>query len=135
MIVIWLGLMPRWRKIRGSTPCPIEPKPIMTRRPLKSRCFFHAGFLAISMPRWLDVGSINGNGAFLKAPLVRLGVETSLDADRLERREAVEGDRRVGRRVGAGRQDLDLVAGPQRQRQLVFGLLVQDVGRVAGRAG
>src|SRR5437868_7330710 len=138
MMVIWAGLMPIWRRISGSTPWPIEPKPIMTMRPLKSRYLLPATFFAIPAP--LSPGlvrdwSINGDGAFLKAPSVRCDVEQGLDADRLERGEAVEGDRRVGRRVGAGRQDLELVAGLQRQRQLVLGLLVEDVGRIAGRAG
>jgi hypothetical protein len=38
MMVIWDGLMPIWRRISGSTPWPIEPKPIMTRRPLNETC-------------------------------------------------------------------------------------------------
>ena len=46
------------------------------------------------------------------------------DAVRPQRREAVEADRRVARRVGAGRQDLDLVADLEFERQLVLGLLV-----------
>src|SRR6185437_15156636 len=57
------------------------------------------------------------------------------DAVCLERREAVEADRRVARRIGAGRQDLDLVADREIERQLVLGSLVEDVGAVAGRAG
>src|SRR5579864_8755096 len=44
-----------------------------------------------------------------------------------QRREPVEADRGVARRVGAGRQDLDLVADLQIQRQLVLGALVKDV--------
>jgi len=46
------------------------------------------------------------------------------DAVRPQRREAVEADRRVARRVCAGRQDLDLVADLEFERQLVLGLLV-----------
>src|SRR5450759_1313808 len=53
----------------------------------------------------------------------------------LQRREAVEGHRRVGRRVGAGALDQHLVADLQAHRQRVRLLLVQHVGRVAGRAG
>ena len=53
----------------------------------------------------------------------------------LQRREAVEGDRRVGRRIGAGALDQHLVADLQADRQLIRLLLVQHVGRVAGRAG
>src|SRR5690348_5417301 len=142
MIVIWLGLMPIWRRISGSTPCPMEPKPIMIMRPLKPRYFLleilRAAFFAISaLPLPSIVGwSINGDGAFLKAPSVRFSAETrASDADRLERREAVEGNRRVGRRVGPGREDLDLVARLQRERQLVLRLLVEDIGRIAGRPG
>src|SRR5581483_11131843 len=57
------------------------------------------------------------------------------DAIGLERREAVEIDRAVARRVRAGAQDLDLVADLQVHRQAIGGLLVEDVGAVAGRAG
>src|SRR5262249_31473654 len=133
MMVIWLGLMPRWRKIRGSTPWPIEPKPIMTMRPLKSRCFFHAIFFAISVFRLFDSGVDKRRRGLSQGPVATPRCQKSLNADRLERREAVEGDRRIGRRVGAGREDLDLVAGLERQRQLVLGLFVENVGRVAGR--
>src|SRR5437764_7726386 len=58
-----------------------------------------------------------------------------LDAVGAQRRKAVEPDRGVARRVGAGRQDLDLVADLKPERQLIFGLLVQDIGTVAGRPG
>ena len=54
--------------------------------------------------------------------------------DRLQRREAVEGHRRVGRRVGAGALDQQLVTDLEGDRQQVWLLLVQDVRRVAGRA-
>jgi hypothetical protein len=48
MMVIWLGLMPIWRKISGSTPWPIEPKPIMTMRPLnETYCLVRVALRAV----------------------------------------------------------------------------------------
>src|SRR5215213_9624681 len=103
MMVIWLGLIAIWRKISGSTPWPIEPKPTITMRPVNGTYFLKAfffDFLAMRRPCSLSERSINGDGAFLKAPSRRADVAPALDADRLERLEAVEGHRRVGRRVG-----------------------------------
>ena len=54
--------------------------------------------------------------------------EATSDAVGPQRREAVEGDRRVGRRVGAGALDQHLVADRQRDRQVVGRLLVEHVG-------
>src|SRR5579871_5389784 len=53
----------------------------------------------------------------------------------LERCEAVESDRCIGRRVGAGAFDQDLVADLQADRQLVRRFLVEHVHGVAGRTG
>ena len=53
MTVICSGLMSMWRKISGSTPWPIEPKPIITMRPPNATCFlkaFFLDFLAIMPP-------------------------------------------------------------------------------------
>src|SRR6266436_2534704 len=55
--------------------------------------------------------------------------------ERLQRREAVEPDRRIGRRIGAGAFDQDLVADLQANRQLIGRFFVQHVHRVAGRTG
>src|SRR5579884_824889 len=57
------------------------------------------------------------------------------DAVGADRRETVEADRSVARGVGARRQDLDLVADFEPERQPVFGPLVENVGAVAGRPG
>src|SRR5262245_54856239 len=116
MMVIWLGLMPMCFRMSGSTPWPIEPKPIMTMRPLKSMClprasFFVAIFSSCLVREW---SSKKKRGLF-QGPVDSLQKEARLDADRLERRKTVERDGRVRRRVGPGRQDLDLVAGLQRQ--------------------
>src|ERR1700747_2285528 len=48
---------------------------------------------------------------------------------------AVEADRGIGRGIGAGRLDQDLVADRERHRQWVWRLFVEDVDRVSGRAG
>src|SRR4051812_16789118 len=55
------------------------------------------------------------------------------DAIGLERREAVEIHRAVARRVGASRFDVDEVADREVERQLVIGILIENVGAVAGR--
>src|SRR5215510_7385338 len=52
----------------------------------------------------------------------------------LQRREAVERHRRVGRRVSAGALNQHLVTDLQADREHVGLLLVQDVGGVAGRS-
>src|SRR3712207_4667598 len=52
-----------------------------------------------------------------------------------QRAEAVEGLARIGRHIGAGREQLDPVPALERQRQAVVGLLVERVRAVAGRAG
>src|SRR5690606_4337575 len=49
------------------------------------------------------------------------------DAVGLQRLEAVEGDRGVGRGVGAGRADLEPVADLQVLGQAIVGALVEDV--------
>src|SRR5579864_9779741 len=59
----------------------------------------------------------------------------TLDVERLQRRKAVEGHGRVGRRIGAGAFDQHLVADLEAYRQRIRHLLVQHVGRIAGRAG
>src|SRR5207237_1410561 len=53
-----------------------------------------------------------------------------LNAVGAQRRKTVEPDRGVARCVGAGRQDLDLVADLKPERQLIFRLLVQDIATV-----
>src|SRR4051794_16801080 len=53
---------------------------------------------------------------------------------RLQRRDAVEGDGGVGRGVGAGALDQQLVSDLERDRQRIRRLLVQHVHRIAGRA-
>src|SRR5271165_1955991 len=63
------------------------------------------------------------------------GEERSSDVIRLQRREAVEGDGRVSRRIRARSLDQHLVADLQADRQVVRLLLVHHVNRVAGRAG
>src|ERR1700733_14466469 len=60
-------------------------------------------------------------------------LETTLDHVGFERLEAVEADRGIRRRIGAGSLDHDLAADLQRHRQQVWLLLVQDVDRVATR--
>src|SRR5690348_3314247 len=62
-------------------------------------------------------------------------VPKGLDVNRPERVEAVEIDRGIGGRVGAGRIEPELVAALQVGRQGVAGLVVEDVRGVAGRAG
>src|SRR5215216_4469485 len=52
----------------------------------------------------------------------------------LERREAVEGYGRIGRGIGTGSLDQNLIAYRERDRQIVGLLLVEHVGTVAGRA-
>jgi hypothetical protein len=49
--------------------------------------------------------------------------------------EAVEADAGVGGGVGTGREDVEVVAGGEGERQVVVGLVVEDVGGVAGRPG
>src|SRR5262245_41478944 len=51
----------------------------------------------------------------------------------LQWRKSIEGHGRVGRRVGAGALDQDLVADLKTDRQHVWLLLVEHVDRVAGR--
>ena len=53
----------------------------------------------------------------------------------LQRLEAVEGNGRIGRRIGARALDQNLVADRQRDRQGIHVLLVHHVGRIAGRTG
>src|SRR6476646_8482651 len=53
----------------------------------------------------------------------------------LQRRDAVERHRRVGRRIGPGAFDQQLVDDLERHRKRIRALLVQHVGAVAGRAG
>src|SRR6516165_1550949 len=57
------------------------------------------------------------------------------DMDRLKRREAVEGDGGIGRRVSTGALDEHLVADLEAYRQQIRLLLVENVRRVAARAG
>src|SRR5712671_1835722 len=59
----------------------------------------------------------------------------SSDAVGAQRRKPVEPDRCVARGVGAGREDLDLVADFEAERQPVLGVLVKNIGAVAGRPG
>ena len=47
MTVICSGLMSMCRKISGSTPWPIEPKPIMTMRPENEAYFLESFFLPL----------------------------------------------------------------------------------------
>ena len=73
MTVICSGSMAICRKISGSTPWPIEPKPIMTMRPGKEMSFFETfletfldlrpTFFAICIPAFSRMWSINSNGA------------------------------------------------------------------------
>src|ERR1051325_8106502 len=60
---------------------------------------------------------------------------SALNAVGAQRREAVKADRGVACGIGPGRQDLDLVADFEAQRQPVFGPLIEDVGAVAGGPG
>ncbi|ENN87458.1 hypothetical protein RHSP_28371 [Rhizobium freirei PRF 81] len=53
----------------------------------------------------------------------------------LQRVETVERHSRVGRGVGTGAFDQDLVADGERHRQRIEVLLVEHVGRIAGRTG
>jgi hypothetical protein len=55
------------------------------------------------------------------------------DGIRSDWREAIEFDRGVVRGVGAGGEKIDRVADREIERQLVAGMLVNDVGAVAGR--
>jgi hypothetical protein len=57
------------------------------------------------------------------------------DAISSDRREAVEPDRGIACGVGAGRQDLDLVADPQPERQPILGPLIENVCTIASRPG
>ena len=67
------GSMAICRKLSGSTPWPIEPKPIMTMRPGKEMSFFETfletfldlrpTFFAICIPAFSRMWSINSNGA------------------------------------------------------------------------
>ena len=135
--------------------------PIDRARPLVAAGITINGLAILTEEPWLDEyyrsNVIGGPGAFVvvakdfdsfaDAMLRKLVQEVgeraghppmrrrSLDAVGAHRRKAVEPDRGVARGVGAGRQDLDLVADLKAERQPVFGLLVQDVGAVAGRAG
>src|SRR5690348_7020029 len=52
-----------------------------------------------------------------------------------QRRKAVEADRCITRGIGASREDLDLITDGEAEWQLVLGLLIKNVGTVAGRAG
>src|SRR3984957_11232513 len=58
-------------------------------------------------------------------------LETTSDHIGLKRREAVEADRGIGRRVSDRSLDHDLGANLERNRQHIWLLLVQDVDRVA----
>src|SRR3546814_3549812 len=53
----------------------------------------------------------------------------------LERRKAVETDRRVGRGVRAGAEDFKLVADREAERQLITGTVIEHVHLIAGRPG
>src|SRR5580658_6232587 len=58
----------------------------------------------------------------------------NLNMEGLQRREAVESDRRIGRRVGTGPFDQHFVADLKAYRQRVRHLFVEHVGRIAGRS-
>src|SRR5882757_8231800 len=60
------------------------------------------------------------------------GVALLSDVNGLQRREAVEGDGGVGRRIRPGAHDQHLVADLQADREVVRLLLVEHVGRVTG---
>src|SRR5690554_4576634 len=100
-MVICDRLMSIWRRISGSTPWPIEPKPIITMRPLKP-----AGFTCLAM----ESPPYNEHRRGQAPPALSTGIAEALDADRLQRREAVEIDGRIARGVGAGGEDFHLVA-------------------------
>src|SRR3954453_16691664 len=79
-------------------------------------------------------GCLSDSGKARNAPG---GVRDSswLDVHRLQRREAVEAHRRIGRRVGAGALDQHLVADLEAYWELVRLPPVQHTGRVARRPG
>src|ERR1051325_1707978 len=103
---------------------PSEISVILRRRGAPSRRALVA-YAAGSLRR-LSMRKLRGTGG------ASLSVSDAVGA---QRRKAVEPDGGIARGVGAGCEDLDLVADLQLQWQPVFGALVEDVGAVAGRAG
>ena len=71
---------------------------------------------------------------FRRIPLYAALVPRSQD-HHVERREAVETNRRIARGVGAAVADHDPVASGKRQRQVDRTFLVKHVGTVAGGTG
>src|SRR5215475_12467591 len=100
--------MSKWRTMSGIVQWPTEPKPIIRMRPPN-------GFFFMSV-----APSERGRRPWGAGP-------PSSDAVGLERREAVEADRRVARGIGAGGQDVDLVADRELERHQIGRLLVEDV--------
>ena len=93
----------------------------------------HHGTLLPRSRGVVSLRRVDGGSRPQPAPgVVRCG---SLNVERFQRREAVEGHGRVGRRIGAGSLDQHFVADLKAHRQRIGQLLVQDVRRIAGRAG
>src|SRR5215471_57528 len=91
---------------------------------------------APSLCRWRTTGSSprrSGRSCFPRSSRSPgHGPALRLDAVGLQGLESVEAHRRVHRRIGARRENLDLVADLEVEWQLVLGLLVEDIGSVAG---
>ena len=67
MTVICSGLMSMCRKISGSTPWPIEPKPIMTMRPENEAYFLESFFLPLRATFFAISASLSGHLALSKS--------------------------------------------------------------------
>src|SRR5262245_60480747 len=106
------------RSMSGKVPLPMEPKPIITIGPSK-----RAWSGPLSAAAMLALILVTPCSAAVRSDVVGL-----------QRREAVERHRGVGRGVGAGTLDQHLVADLEADRQGIGLSFVHDVGRVAGRS-
>src|SRR5712691_7438051 len=118
------------RSMSGSVPLPIDPNPTITIGPSKRACSGRLSPTAVTA--FMSVTpNANDDGIAPRAPRR----DRPSDVVGLQRWKAVEGDRRIGRGVGAGAFDQHLVADLEAHRQVVRLLLVQHVDRIAGRPG
>src|SRR6266852_6003221 len=118
------------RSISGKVPLPIEPKPIITIGPSKRAWSGQLSVVGV----FISSTPTKGRAA-RGARRSRLPDVPGSDVIGLQRRKAVEGDRGIGRGIGAGALDQHLVADLEAHRQVVRLPLVHHVDRVAGGAG